>query len=858
IYAVEQEIREAYSLSQVLIWPSFPAECFDESYIPDLLEETQREGVVARGFFSSYNAILEEGRLTLEMPYADKSLLLMKAGKTPEVIAEIIRREFGLSYEVSLVHSEALAASYSYERELDAAEWLERGRQSLAEYEQMQQERGSRGSEDMGATPTEQPTLPRVMSLLGEAEDAVVEDGVCRVGLYRFDISEPEYVIGAEFDITPVPIARVNKQMRNIVVVGEVFGYTAEPNRNGDKINVTFGLTDGHSSITVKKFSLLPEDAAALGEVAKNGAAVALRGYAKHDTHRDIVDIDVTFYYSDLAKIKRCKRRDNAPQKRVELHLHTTMSSMDAIIPPDVAVKTANAWGHPAVAITDHGNVQGYQEAMKAAEKLGQKVIWGIEAYFVNDTASALYGAYQGGFDSEFVVFDIETTGLSNRTCAITEIGAVLVKNGEVLDTFNTFVNPQMPIPEEITRLTSITDDMVKDAPLITEILPKFLDFVGDRLLIAHNADFDVGFIREAAKRQGIAFNSPYLDTLALSRHLNTDLKNHKLDDLARYFDLGDFHHHRACDDAEILSRIFFAMLAKLQENDVHSFKELQGEMSATADPLILRPYHQVILVKNAVGLKNLYKLVSKGYLDYYRRVPRVPKTVLEKHREGLIIGSACESGELMRAILDNKSEGEIEEIAKFYDYLEIQPICNNRFLVEEGKIADDEGLRDLNRRVVALGEKLGIPVCATCDAHFLDDEDEIFRKVMVSVKFKDQDRDSHLYYRTTEEMLEEFAYLGEEKAFEVVVTNTNAINDMIESNIRPFPKGTFTPKMEGAEEDLHRICYERAHSMYGNPLPEIVATRLEKELTSIIQNGFAVLYMIAQKLVWYSESQGY
>ena len=863
LYAAEAEIAKVYELTHARILPRYPSELFDQSYIPALIEETQRIGIVARGFFSTYEATLRDGELLIEMPYADESLLLMEAGKTPQVIEGIIRSEFGLSVKVKLKHSPALSAKYVFrDTEAELAEWDARLKQSSAEYSRAMESRRAAGpSESAAPAASAAPSNPdatRRMSLFGEANDAVIEDGVCRVGLRSFDISAPQYAIGAPFDIRPVPIARVDKQMRNIVVAGEVFGYTCEANRSGDKFNVTFGLTDGHSSLTVKKFSLESEDAKALGDVVKDGASIALKGYAKHDVHKDVVDEDITFYYTDIASISKMERMDNAPVKRVELHLHTTMSNMDALIPPDEAVKRAKKWGHPAVALTDHGNVQGYQDAMLASEKIGQKVIYGMEAYFVNDTASALNGVYNGGFEDEFVVFDIETTGLSNQSCGITEIGAVKVKNGEVLERYNTFVNPEMPIPDEITKLTSITDDMVADAPVIATVLPEFLAFVGDRLLIAHNADFDIGFIREAAKRNELPFENAYLDTLALSRHLNPDLKSHKLDSLAKYFNLGDFHHHRACDDAEMLAMIYFRMQEKMQKLELRSFKDLQNEMSASADPMRLPTYHQIILVKNKIGLKNLYKLVSFGYLHYFRKVPRVPKTVLEKHRDGLIIGSACEAGELITAMLDNKPESEIEEIAKFYDYLEIQPISNNRFMIDKGLMADEEALRNLNRRVVALGDKLGIPVVATCDAHFMNDDDEIFRKVLVSVKFKNEDKDSHLYYRTTEEMLEEFAYLGEEKAYEVVVTNTNAINDQIDSDIRPFPKGTFTPNMDGAEEDLQRICYERAKSMYGDPLPEIVEKRLDKELTSIIKNGFAVLYMIAQKLVWYSESQGY
>ena len=541
------------------------------------------------------------------------------------------------------------------------------------------------------------------------------------------------------------------------------------------------------------------------------------------------------------------------------------MSHMDALIPPDVAVKQAKAWGHPAVAITDHGTVQGYQDAMLASEKIDQKVIYGVEAYFVNDTAGAIYGSYNEDYDAETIVFDIETTGLSVQNCKITEIGAVKVKNGKIIDTFNTFVNPEVPIPAEIVELTSITDEMVADAPKIKEALQSFFDFIGDgdsekkKLLVAHNANFDTGFIRFAAEECGMEFKNPYLDTVALSRYLNPTLKKHKLDVLAEFYELGDFNHHRACDDAAMLAMIYIKMLASMKEQDIKTFEQLKNDMSAKSNPLSLKPYHQIILVKNKIGLKNLYKLISYGFLKYYKRHPRIPKTELEKHREGLIIGSACEAGELFTAILDNRPEAEIEEIVNFYDYLEIQPISNNRFLIDAEKAKDEEDLRNFNRRIVALGEKYNKPVVATCDAHFLNDEDELYRKILLAgQKFKDYDTNSHLYYRTTEEMLEEFSYLGEEKAYEVVVTNTNMINDMIDNDIRPFPKGTFTPDMEGAEEDLTRICYERAKSMYGDPLPEIVAQRLDKELTSIIKNGFAVLYMIAQKLVWYSEQQGY
>ncbi len=734
----------------------------------------------------------------------------------------------------------------------------------------MRQSYGGDGSAtpagDADAATPDRPSYPRVASIYtSDMPEVVVEDGICKIGFSTFDLREPEVVEGALFDIEPRAIAGLVQPQKNIVIVGEVFCYASDTARNSDKMNVTFGVFDGNTSIEVKKYGLTVEEEKEFKSNVKNGDCIALRGYIKKETHKSYVDQDFSFFFSDLLKVKKINRSDNSEKKRVELHLHTTMSAMDALIPPDVAVKTANRWGMPAIAITDHGNVQGYQKAMLAAEALGQKVIYGMEAYFVNDTAGVISGEYAGGFDDEMIVFDIETTGLSVQTCKITEIGAVCIRSGEVIRSFDTFVDPEEPIPPEITELTSITDEMVKGAPRVKEALEQFFAFLGRRpdgkpkLMIAHNAGFDIGFIRYFAEKNGVTFDNPYLDTVALSRYLNPDLKNHKLDTLAKHYDLGDFNHHRACDDAEMLARIFFAMQGRLREMEIHDFEALRRDMLAKADPLKLKTYHMILLVKNKTGLKNLYRLISYSYLKYYRRTPRIPKTELDRYREGLIVGSACEAGELYQALLENKSEAVIEELVNYYDYLEIQPLSNNHFLVAESRVKDDEGLRNLNRRIVELGERYHKPVVATCDAHFLNDEDELCRKILLAgMKFKDFDKEAHLYFRTTEEMLREFSYLGEEKAYEVVVTNTNLIADSIESDIRPFPKGTFTPHMDGAEEDLQRICYEHAEGQYGKPLPEIVHSRLEKELTSIIKNGFAVLYMIAQKLVWYSESQGY
>ena len=855
LYFIENEIRKAYELNMVKILPHYPRELFDSDYISELMRETESVGIVARGFFSKYRYNLTDGTLTIEIPFSEGGVSLLYDARTPAVMEAIVFSEFGIRIKVNIVHTSDemfLASNNTLDQ---AIKDFDVKMAEAAKNHRIAQENSS------ATTQNEAEMLPRKTTLFEDAAAMEMSDGICTVGKARFDVSEPEYIFGDAFVISPVSIATLTAPQRNVVIIGTVFDFSAEPNRAGDRVNVSFSLTDTVSSIEVKHF-ISVEDADSITSCIKNGSVIALKGYVKRETRKDKTEgTDMQFFFSSIAKIKMLPRVDNAPIKRVELHLHTNMSHMDALIPPDVAVKQAKAWGHPAIAITDHGTVQGYQEAMLASEKIGQKVIYGIEAYFVNDTAGAIYGSYNEDFDAETIVFDIETTGLSVQNCRITEIGAVKIKNGEVVDKFNTFVNPEVPIPEEIVKLTGITDEMVADAPKVKPALEAFFEFIGDskKLLVAHNANFDTGFIRYAAESCGMEFKNPYLDTVALSRYINPDLKKHKLDVLAEYYQLGDFNHHRACDDAEMLAMIYFKMIQKMKEQDIKGFEQLKRDMSVNSNPLNLKPYHQVILVKNKVGLKNLYKLVSFGFLKHFKRFPRIPKTELEKHREGLIIGSACESGELFSAILDNKPEAEIEEIVNFYDYLEIQPISNNRFLISEEKARDDEDLRNLNRRIVELGEKYNKPVVATCDAHFLNEEDELYRKILLAgQKFKDFDRDIRLYYRTTEEMLEEFSYLGEKKAYEVVVTNTNMINDMIETDIRPFPKGTFTPNMEGAEEDLTRICYERAKSMYGDPLPEIVASRLDKELTSIIKNGFAVLYMIAQKLVWYSESQGY
>ncbi len=736
LYRMEEEIARAYELSYVKLLPHYPAELFSDAYIPELLAETERVGVVARGFFGRYRHFLHENELRIEIPFIREGVMLLVSARTPDIMGRIIKSEFGLDLLVTVENSEDMQAEMVPESQQKRLEALDR---EIVQAEQnysrtVAERRAADGQGSPAPTKSAEPevVLPRVGTLFdehsGAAHTPVTENGHVKIGFMDFDISSPEFAVGGAFDITPTPLSAIDKPMRGLVILGEVFGFTKEPNRQGDKFNITFDLTDKAASIEVRCPNMLPEDADEVAAVVKNGAVLALRGYTKREMRRDRTEgPDLLFYHNAIAKIGRTARKDNAERKRVELHVHTQMSSMDALIPPADLVGQAQKWGHPAIAITDHGNVQAYQDAMLAAEKIGQKVIWGMEAYFVNNTAGAVFGNCQGRLKETVIVFDIETTGLSNKTCRITEIGAVRMSEGRVVDTFNTFVDPEGPIPEDIVKLTGITDEMVAGAPKESEALQAFFDFIGKKpdggevLLIAHNADFDTGFIRAAATRCGLPFENPYLDTLALARFLLPDLKNHKLDTVAAHYKLGDFNHHRASDDAAMLAAIYTCMLEELDAAGIRTYAQLITEMAEKTDPLKLRPYHQVILVKNKAGLKNLYKLVSYSYLKYYRRNPRIPKTELERHREGLIIGSACEAGELMRAIMDNRPEADIAEIVKFYDYLEIQPIVNNRFLIDEGKFPNEEALRDLNRRVVALGEQYGKPVVATCDAHFLN-----------------------------------------------------------------------------------------------------------------------------------------
>ena len=857
LYQIEESIRAAYELNFVRLIPRYPGELFTKSYMREVMYELQRVGAVSRGFFNEYDCRISGDHIEIEISFNNGGVELLYSAKTNEIISNIIYGEFGRRFSVDIKQDSSCDVGDGF----FAGQLAELEKQARSAQVELAHQRAFRHENDEQTVVEETPDkdFERIATL--SAKDVVCEqsENNFHIGGKYFDVSSPEFIIGDEFQIVdPTPIRNIDGPRKNIVVLGEVFGIESKETRRGDKLILTFAVTDKDSSIYIKLVSTKEELEPYLTNI-KEGMTIAIYGYSKIDTF----DKEPVLYPNAVAKIKQKYRMDNAPEKRVELHCHTQMSSMDAIIPPKELVRRAHDWGHKAVAITDHGNVQAFPLAMDEAEKIGMKVIYGIENYFVDDTARVLYGDnlenfLQTDFDAEYCVFDIETTGLSPQSCKITEIGAVIVKKGEVIDKFDTFTDPEVHIPENITKLTSITDEMVAGAPKNADAVREFLKFAGNRILVAHNASFDTSFIRKVAQDNQIEFTVPYMDTVALSRYANPELKNHKLDTIAEYFNLGDFHHHRACDDAEMLGMILIKLFDKIKNEGASNLAEMQNLMSEHSDPLKLKPYHQIILVKNLAGMKNLYKIISKSYLNYYKKVPRTPKSLITEHREGLIIGSACEAGELYQAILTNKTQNEIEEIANFYDYLEIQPLCNNQFMLDKEIVNSKEELMEINRKIYELGKKLGKPVVATCDAHFFDEDDEITRKILLAgQKFADADRDVHLFFRTTDEMLKEFEYLGEEAAREVVITNTNLIADMIEDP-RPIPKGTYTPNLEGSEEELQRRCWTRAKELYGDPLPEIVSTRLDKELTSIIKHGFAVLYMIAQKLVQYSEEQGY
>ncbi len=656
-----------------------------------------------------------------------------------------------------------------------------------------------------------------------------------------------------KFDILELSkISEINDNSGEVHIKGAVASFEKRELKSGNFL-LTYAVTDYTDTINVKYFcpkNIRPED-------LENFKAIEIIGDAIYDTFmRELVVMCKAIRESEFAI---SEKMDNAKEKRVELHLHTCMSSMDGINPFSDYAKLAKKWGHKAMAITDHGVVQGFPNAMEAGSP-DFKVIYGMEGYLIDDGTSISYRCEDKNLDSELVVFDIETTGFNARKDDIIEIGAVKIKDRKIIDSFNTFVSTSMKLPDKIIELTGITDNMLVGAPSIKEALTGFKEFVGENsILIAHNASFDVKFIKE---KYLVNFNEKYdmpvIDTLELSKALIKGVKNYKLNTLTKKFDIVLENHHRAVDDAKATAMLLLELYKLLEQQGIIQFNTLNEKLTRNIDMTKKPTFHVNILVKNLTGLKELYKLVSKAHIELFYKKPRILKSDLDKVREGLIIGTACEAGELYRAVIGGESDEKIEKIAEFYDFLEIQPLANNEFLYRNGTVKSMDELKDINRKIIELGKKLNKVVVATGDVHFLREEDELYRKILMSGQgFGDAEEQAPLYLKTTEEMLNDFSYLGKDLAYEVVVKNTNIVADMIE-NILPIPDGTFPPIIEGADEEFRTICYEKAHRIYGNPLPEIVESRLERELNSIISNGYAVMYIIAQKLVKKSNDDGY
>lgn len=824
-----------------VIKPHFPTELFSADYFPQLYAAVRRDIPSINGTLNNAEVRFENNTLTINLLNGGKTLLDSKG--FDKALIKLVSEEFNLYISVNYTGTfEVEENSEEYKAAIqDAQEKINRENlQKAAEFYQEEVETAEKREEK-------------------HAENTTVEIEV-REGKFatpQIIQSSIRPLYGRSIRGKMIPISSISGDSGRIVVWGDVFDIEKKVTKSGDKNIFTIDITDYTGSTTAKVFNSIKESAVI--DNIKKGDTIVVQGDVEYDKYAGELVVNAR----SIGTAQKVKVVDNAEKKRVELHMHTNMSQMDAVTSAGDLVNRAYQWGHKAVAITDHGVAQAFPDAMKAADKINKdeekiKIIYGVEAYFMDDLVESVKGDADTGFDGTFICFDIETTGLSAARDKITEIGAVKVENGVITDTFSTFANPEMPIPQKITQLTGITDDMVKDAPSQSEAVGAFLEFAGDNVLVAHNAPFDTSFIAKACEDMGREYNYTSIDTVAISRAILTDIKNCKLDTVAKFLRLGDFNHHRATDDAEMLARIFINLCQRLTDDyGITKTNDINTKI-AGGDFKKLPTYHQIILVKNKTGLKNLYRLISYSHLNYFYKKPRIPKSELVKYREGLIIGSACCAGQLYMAILEGKPWGELKQIASFYDYLEIQPAGNNSFMIRDGRFNSVDELHEIDRTIIKLAKELGRPVCATCDVHFMDPTDSEFRKILMAGQgFKDAEQQAPLYFRTTAEMLKEFEWLGKDKAYEYVVENPNKIADMCEY-IRPIPKGTFPPNIEGAQEQLIDITWKRAKEKYGDPLPEIVKARLDKELNSITTYGFSVLYMTAQKLVADSEAHGY
>ncbi len=816
-------ICAAYGLHQTVLTPTFPACEISKTEPEELLSMFVNVNSMTRGSLAGASWRWEGEKLCIDLAANGKAILQ----ECVPAVQNLLKDRFGVRVEI----------------EIRAGELLE----GKALFDAMQKMRGDILSELPRSAPVEK--KPQATQ-------------------------ESSAIFGRPFKTKPIPMQELSMDMGSVAVEGRVFSIEHKELKKRNAWVINFDMTDNTGSVRINQF-MENNEAKPILENIRVGSIIRVQGRLMENRF----DNEMVLKPNGIMPGTLQTRQDTAEgQKRVELHLHTVMSNMDALTNTKAAIKQAAAWGHRAIAITDHGCVQSFPDALHCTDGRGAikvagtdepiKVLYGCEGYFVNDVDDRIvvHGSKDITFDEEFVAFDLETTGLSSRTDEIIEIGAVRMRGDREIARYQTFVDPGRPLERKISELTGITDSMLVGAPKLEQVLPEFLDFVGDSILVAHNADFDTGFIRAACEKLGRPYVYTSADTLILAQNLMPQLGKFKLDVVSNALSLPEFQHHRAADDAVTCGLIMARFMRMLEEMDIHNLQSINPAMESVRQKNRLgegHPRHIILFAKNQTGLRNLYHLISNSNLKYFKRVPRIPKSELLKLREGLIIGSACEAGELFQAILDGKSDEELKRIASFYDFLEIQPLSNNRFMLfsKNGKppIAEnEEQLRQFNRRIVQLGEELGKPVVATGDVHFLHPEDEIFRHILLATKgFEDCDRENPLYFRTTDEMLEEFSYLGEEKAYEVVVTNTNLIADMCDV-IRPVPHNLFAPKIENSVEDLNKLVYDKLHFLYGENPPELITKRVEQELHDIISCHYDVIYMSAQKLVQNSLENGY
>ena len=852
---IQIEVKERYELSE-----QYTPENLMNEYFDSLLLELNERSVVERSMLQGSKYQFEEGNI-LCLTLTDTIVAQGKKESLSGYLAEVFTERFQRPIEVRVAYEKPKDSKLRYndvklKQEVDAI--LEH-----AEAVQEEKELKKKAKEEKEGASSKTTKSQNGNGANTREKKAFFGNGRRDGFSYKKNSDDPNLIFGRDFDDETIELKQVVGEMGEITIRGKVISFDTREIRN-EKTIIMYAVTDFTDTIMVKMFVRNEQLPDILADI-KKGAFLKIKGVTtidKFDGELTIGSITGIRKINDFTE----SRKDTAPEKRVELHCHTKMSDMDGVSEVKDLVKRAHDWGHKAIAITDHGVVQAFPDANHYIETLDKddpfKVIYGVEGYLVDDLTDVAVGEKGQTLDDIYVVFDLETTGFSPIKDKIIEIGAVKVENGKITERFSTFVNPKIPIPFRITQLTSITDQMVMDAPDIETVLPQFLEFIGDAVLVAHNASFDVGFIEQNCRYQDIVPDFTSVDTVAMARILLPTLSKFKLNVVANALHISLENHHRAVDDAGATAEIFVKFVEMLKERNINDLARLNQFGSNNADAIKKLPsYHVIILALNEVGRVNLYTLISKSHLDYYARRPRIPKSELAKYREGLMVGSACEAGELYQAILNEKSEERIARIVNFYDYLEIQPLGNNRFMIASDRIENvqsEEDLKKINKKIVNLGERFNKPVVGTCDVHFMDPEDEVYRRIIMAGKgFGDADEQAPLYLRTTDEMLEEFEYLGSAKAKEIVIDNPCKIADMVEK-ITPVRPDKCPPVIPDSDKMLREICYNKAHSMYGEDLPPIVTERLERELNSIISNGFAVMYIIAQKLVWKSNEDGY